>query len=97
VFNDPPVDAPHEAATSDPKRFSSRWHTKGPAQKGTGHDPFAGLRFRGHYAMLYFHLEVWKRYERPFEECLDSLAPAERFVQSDIAIEGIFGEKAQKQ
>jgi hypothetical protein len=47
--------------------------------------------------MLYFHLEVWEGYERPFEEGVDSLPSAEHFVQGDIAIFGILGEKAQKQ
>src|SRR5271155_4271152 len=51
VFDDPPVDDPHEAASLDAKRFSSRCHTKGLAQEGTGHDPFARLRFLGHCAL----------------------------------------------
>jgi hypothetical protein len=97
MFDDSPVDDPHEAAALDPKRLSSRSHTKGIAQECTGHDPFAGLRLLGDRAMFYFHFEIRKRYERPFKESLDGLSSTEQFVQSDIAIEGLFGEKTQKQ
>jgi hypothetical protein len=97
MFDDSPIDDPHEAAALDPKRLSSRSHTKGIAQKCTGHDPFAGLRLLGDRAVSHFHFEIRKRYERPFKESLDGLSSAEQFVQSDIAIEGLFGEKTQKQ
>src|SRR5262249_17897764 len=87
----------HEAAPVDPKRLSRRRHAERLAQEGAGHDPFAGRRVLGHRTMFDLHLEVREGDKSAFEESLDRLTPTERLVQSDIAIEGILREKAQKQ
>src|SRR5260221_13272649 len=51
MFDDPPVDEPHEAATLDPKRLSSRGLAKRLAQQRSRHKPFAGRSLRRHSAV----------------------------------------------
>ena len=80
VFDDLFIDDPHETAPLDPKCPSRRGHANGLAEKGAGHDPFAGRGVSSHRAISDFYSEVREGDERPFEEGLDRLASAKQAI-----------------